>query len=145
LKRKKQQRPNHAMAGRCTFQGVLSLHKTNTTNPSPASTLEIICSDFKPYSSRTLIGFVTLSFPAVGLSLHECTYHRTEDGKAWVGFPARAYIQDGAKKWKRLADTLSKEAHYRFQHVAVRAIEKFLAEQKQKAAPSVPKTVIPKW
>lgn len=119
---------------------------TNTTTPQSSSTLEIIVSDFKPYSSRTLLGFVTLSLPAVGLTLHECTFHRTEDGKAWVGYPARGYLQDGAKKWKRLVDAMSKEAHYRFQFVAVKAIEQFLADQKEQAPSSgVPRAVIPKW
>ena len=109
--------------------------KTSTTDSTSASTLEIVVSDFKPYAKNTLVGFITLHVPAVGLSLHECTFHRCDDGKARVGFPARGYVQDGQKKWKWLVDTASNEWHYRFQHVAVKAVEEFLANQEAPSSP----------
>jgi hypothetical protein len=111
---------------------------TITTCSAPTSSLQIIVSQFKLYPKNTLIGFVTLELPAIGLTLHECTFHRGADGRGWVGFPARSYVQNGEKKWKRLVDTISKEAHYHFQSVAVRAIENYLAKQSQPPQSQLP-------
>ena len=121
--------------------------KTNSTpQASPSTSLQIVVKDLKPFKRNTLEGFVLLSLPQVGLELHECTFHRDANGNAWVGLPARSYQAQGQKKWMRLVDTTDKDAHYRLQRAAVRAVDEFLARQQTTTtpAPLPPKAAIPR-
>ena len=51
----------------------------------------IRCIHFRPYEKNTLKGFVDLELTRVGLVLHDCTWHRHENGKEWVGFLKMAF------------------------------------------------------
>lgn len=113
----------------------------DSTTSSASSSLEIVVLDFKPFPKNTLVGFFNLSLPAVGLTLCECTFHRSE-GKSWVGLPARSYEVGGVKKWMRLVEATDKSAHFRFQAVAVKAIENYLANL-QKPVSTLPRASIP--
>jgi hypothetical protein len=67
-----------------------------------------------------------------GLVLHDCTYHARADGVRWVGMPARDYIAAGEKKWFRLVDFNSCEAHQCFQTAALAALNEWLRTRGQK-------------
>ena len=95
---------------------------------SNGTELQIVVREFKPFTKNTLKGFATILLPAVGLVLFECPFHEREDGRKWLGLPARSYEKNGKKEWMRLAECADKDAHYRFQNVAVKAVEDFLAK-----------------
>jgi hypothetical protein len=95
---------------------------------------EITVSDWRPLrKGSSLQGFVTLVLPS-GLTLHDVTYHKREDGARWLGMPARSYTKaDGETAWTRIVDFNSKEAHARFQREAMAAVDKYFATEKDEA------------
>ena len=85
--------------------------------------MTIKCIKFRRFEKNTLKGFASLELPRVGIILHDCTWH-SKDGKEWVGFPARAYDQNGETRWMPLVE-FSKdagEARRQFQQQALDAI-----------------------
>jgi len=83
----------------------------------------------------SLRGFLTLTLPS-GMTLHDCSYHRREDGASWIGMPARQYTkQDGTTAWFRLVDFSDKDGHARFQKLAREAIDRYLAQNDRETAP----------
>jgi hypothetical protein len=108
--------------------------KTDSTPATAASTELIVeVESFRAFERNTLKGFCVLVFPSIGLKLFECAVHEREDGKRWIGFPARSYEKDGKREWFRLADTTNRVAHARIQAAALRALETFL--RKESATP----------
>src|SRR5262249_32075707 len=52
----------------------------------------ITASDLRPMERNTLRGFVTLALEPSGIVLHDCTLHRTPDGREWIGLPGKPKI-----------------------------------------------------
>jgi hypothetical protein len=51
---------------------------------------------------------------------------RGEDGKSWIGLPAKEYLKrDGEKSWVRIVDFEDKPAYFKFQSLAMKAIASF--------------------
>jgi hypothetical protein len=98
---------------------------TNSTRSS-APSIEVICESFKPFVKNTLQGFAMLVFPAIGVRIFECSFHKKSDTHYWVGFPSRAYEQGGQKKYARLIEATEQSWHYAQQDEMVEAIHKFL-------------------
>jgi hypothetical protein len=110
---------------------------TNSTTSASASTapLEVICEEFRSFAKNTVVGFATLSFPAIGLRIHDVAVHVTADRKMWIGWPSRE--KNG--NWVRLIEEVDGPAHFRLQAVAVKSIKKYL-DSLQVPAPSQPST-----
>jgi hypothetical protein len=95
----------------------------------------ITASDFKPMDKGALRGFVTLKLPS-GLVLKECTFMNSND-KEWIGLPGKPQIDREGKVRKDAAtgktlyvsivDFDSKEAHDKFQDLALAAVKTLLA------------------
>ncbi len=105
--------------------------QTNKNTPAAATSTELVVEveSFRAFERNTLRGFVVLVFPSIGLKLFECAVHEQEDGKRWIGFPARSYEKNGKKEWFRLADTTNRVAYARIQTAAFRALDAFLRKE----------------
>ena len=60
-----------------------------------------------------------------GLALHDCTWHRPANGKAWISFPARSYEDpNGGVSWAPVVEFAAgaKKARAQFQRQALEAI-----------------------
>jgi hypothetical protein len=88
--------------------------------------MSILCIKLRRYEKNTLRGFVDLQLTRVGLILRDCTWHVHEDGKEWVGFPARNYTDNttGEIKWQPLIEFApgAKRAREEFREQAIAAI-----------------------
>jgi hypothetical protein len=94
----------------------------------------IRCVRIRPYEKNTLRGFVDLELTRVGLVLRDCTWHRHENGKEWVGFPARPYEdKNGNTAWQPLIEFAegATEARKQFQAQALEAIHAVATEQEE--------------
>jgi hypothetical protein len=94
--------------------------------------MTIRCIRLRRFEKNTLQGFVDLELTRVGLILRDCTWHRHEDGKEWVGFPARSYTdQNGEIKWQPLVEFAqgAKEAREQFRKLAIEAIHAVADEE----------------
>jgi len=92
----------------------------------------IRCIRFRPFEKNTLRAFCDLELTRVGLVLRDCTWHRHEDGKEWVGFPARSYEgKDGTTQWQPLIEFAegAHETREQFRRLAIEAIHAAAAEQ----------------
>ena len=92
----------------------------------------IRCIKIRRYEKNTLKGFVDLELTRVGLVLRDCSWHQHENGKEWVGFAARSYIdKNGATQWQALIEFAegASEARKQFQQQALKAIHTAIAEQ----------------
>jgi hypothetical protein len=119
-----------------------------TTNQVSASTepFEIVCEDFQQHSSKkTLIGYCTLAFPAIGLRIFDCAFHVADDRRAWVTFPGN--FTNG--KWVPSLEAFDFTTYLRVQSAAIKSIRKFLdglqtpLTRPQPKAPGPPKAEIP--
>jgi hypothetical protein len=91
----------------------------------PEAHAVIRCIGFRAHQKNTLRGFVDLELTRVGLVIRDCTWHRHENGKEWVGFPARSYTdKNGETQWQALIEFASgaKAAREQFQAQALAAI-----------------------
>jgi hypothetical protein len=90
----------------------------------------------------SLQGFATIELPS-GLVLHDCAYHRREDGARWIGLPARQYTKaDGETAWARIVDFADKGAAARFQREAMAAIDRYFKQQETGVKRSLDSTLI---
>ena len=89
---------------------------------------EIICEEFRPFEKNTLVGFATLTLPAVGLRIKDCCFHR-KDGAEWVSLPARPYTKAGQTTYAAIFDFTSPEAKAHFQAAAAAAIRQAMREE----------------
>lgn len=88
---------------------------------SPAH-LQILCTQYVHAPKNTRLGFCTLSFPAAYLEISGCSYNLRSDGKYWIGLPSR--YENG--KWIPIVSAISRDQHFHVQHVAVKAVQKYL-------------------
>ena len=70
---------------------------------------------------NTLKGVFTLHLPS-GMQIHGAMLHQ-KNGARWIGLPAREYQLNGERKFARIIEFDSKEAHERFQSAALDAVE----------------------
>ena len=92
----------------------------------------IRCIKIRRYEKNTLKGFVDLELIRTGIIIRDCTWHRHENGKEWIGFPARSYTKDdGTTAWQPLVEFAegATEARKQFQQKALEAIHAAVAEQ----------------
>ena len=102
------------------------MQRDNTATPA-ASSIQVVVVSFKRFEKNTLRGFVTLTVSPPGITIHDCTYHQRDDGKSWIGWPARSYEKDGQTQWCRIVEAADKSAHWRLQSLACKAVEQYLA------------------
>jgi len=92
----------------------------------------IRCLKFRPYQKNTLQGFADLKLSRVGIIIHDCTFHRHQNGREWVGFPARSYNdKDGNTQRQALIEFApdAKRTREQFQEQAIAAIYEFAAKE----------------
>jgi len=92
----------------------------------------IRCVRLRPHEKNTLKAFVDLELTRVGLVLRDCTWHAHENGREWIGFPARSFEdKNGNTLWQPLVEFAdgASEARRQFQEQAVAAIHDFIDEQ----------------
>jgi hypothetical protein len=92
----------------------------------------IRASDWRPMERNTLKGFVTLRLEPSGLVLHDCTLHRTPDGREWIGLPGKPQIDregeqrrdpaTGKPLYTAVIEIPDKAARERFQTAALAAV-----------------------
>jgi hypothetical protein len=102
----------------------------NTTPSAPPPRSQMRVSDWRPMRKGvSLQGFFTATLPS-GMTLHDLTYHRREDGARWIGMPARSYVAaDGDTRWQRLVDFIDKSTFSRFQKQALAALDRLLGPE----------------
>jgi hypothetical protein len=97
----------------------------------------IRCLRFCPHQKNTLQGFADLELVRTGIVIHDCTWHRHENGKEWVGFPARSYTdKNGEPQWQALIEFApgAKQAREQFQAQALEAIHAEAADHEEKVS-----------
>jgi hypothetical protein len=98
------------------------------TRPARSPESEFTVSDWKPFQRNTLLGFLNLTTPS-GLIFRGCSIHEKE-GSRWISMPAQKLAKDdGTTTYKPMVEFVSKEARDRFNEVALRAVDRFLASQ----------------
>jgi hypothetical protein len=86
---------------------------------------EFLALDWKPMQRNTLQGFVTIVLPS-GLRIRECSLHE-KNGKRWVSLPGKPWTrQDGTTSYVAILDFADDEARFRFQRLALAAIDEML-------------------
>jgi hypothetical protein len=101
--------------------------------PKPADfggrRLEFWASDWKPYSKKSLLGFLSLNLPS-GLIFFHCRLHQ-KGGARWIGLPTQQYKKsDGSICYIRLIEFSSEEKARLFQEAALRAVDRLIGEAK---------------
>jgi hypothetical protein len=96
----------------------------------------IRASDWRPMERNSLKGFVTLALEPSGLVLHDCTVHRTPDGREWIGLPGKPQIDregqprkepaTGKTLYVPVVEIQGKDARERFQAAALVAVHQLL-------------------
>jgi hypothetical protein len=96
----------------------------------------IRCIKFRRRHRNTLQGFADLELTRVGIIIRDCTWHRSGDGREWVGLPARSYQdEDGVERWQPIVG-FARDAHQareQFYELALEAIHAFVDEQEREA------------
>jgi hypothetical protein len=97
--------------------------------------MSVRASNWRALQKNTLRGFVDLSLQPSGLVLRECSVHRTDAGRMWIGLPGKPQI-DGEGRLRRdqndkalyaaVVDFTDKPARERFQTAALEAVEALL-------------------
>ena len=92
----------------------------------------IKATDWRPIAKNTLVGFMTLELQPSGLVLNDCSFHRHQDGREWVGLPSKPQLDKsgvqrkdpntGKVLYTPVVEIKGKEARERFQEHAVAAI-----------------------
>jgi hypothetical protein len=96
----------------------------------------IHASRWRPMERGSLRGFVALSLQPSGLILHDCTLHRTADGREWIGLPSKPQVDregqhrkdpsTGKPLYSPVVEIQDKEARERFQAAALTAVHLLL-------------------
>src|SRR5262249_58981578 len=82
--------------------------ETNGVRPAVMH-IEVTATAFKPYAKNTLIGFVDLMLPSIGLTISGCTVHEKGESR-WIGLPGRPYTENGVTKYANILDFPDKDA-----------------------------------
>ena len=79
---------------------------------------------------QSLQGFFAVELPS-GLNILDCTYHQRDDGRRWVGMPAKSFKKDdGSLGWVQMIDFVDKRTRNRFTDQALVALDEYLKENK---------------
>ena len=78
-------------------------------------------SDWKAINRNTLMGSLSLTLPS-GLVIHNCLFHQKGDSR-WIQLPSQSYQLNGEKKYTKILEFETKEAHARFQRAALDAVD----------------------
>ena len=98
----------------------------------------IRASDWRAMQRNTLQGFCTLHLEPSGLVLRDCSFHRRDDGREWIGLPSKPQIdrdgnhrQDpktGKPAYVAIVEIPDKDRRERFQAAAIAAVHALLGE-----------------
>jgi hypothetical protein len=93
--------------------------------------------DYRPVDPprNTLVAFLNLRLSPSGLVLHDCTEHKTAEGKRWIGLPGRPRIDStahlhrkdvttGKFEWTPIVEIYGQAERERFQQAALAAIDR---------------------
>ena len=88
------------------------------------------CTDFRRYTSGTLLGFGTFENTDTGMAIGDCPIHE-KNGKRWVGMPARPMLdrdrnlitEGGKVQYAQVITFTTKEARDVWVGQALRALE----------------------
>jgi hypothetical protein len=104
----------------------------------------IRASDWRPVERNSLRGFITLNLEPSGLVLRDCTVHRTQDGREWIGLPAKPQIdrdgqhrkdpETGKSLYTAVVEVQGKEAWERFQTAPLAAVRQLLGAASSRAS-----------
>src|ERR1051325_4979374 len=96
----------------------------------------ILASDWHPLERHTLRGFVTLALDPSGLVLRDCTYHRHQDGREWIGLPGKPQLDTNGQQrrdpatgkalYVPVVEIPDKDARERFQRAALEAVHRLI-------------------
>lgn len=90
--------------------------------------MSIQITDFKDYHKNTLLGFLTIRIPTVGLEIRDIALHR-KNGRRWLQLPAKPYPkQDGTQGWNYIICFPDKSRYRRFEEVTLKALDEFRGE-----------------
>lgn len=90
--------------------------------------LQVHCILFREFRRNTLLGFASFVVEPFGLVIEGCNAHE-KDGERWVNLPSRQYKDEaGVTQWQPLIRFERKSSYWRFQSLALAAIDEFLAE-----------------
>jgi hypothetical protein len=92
--------------------------------------MEIVITDYRPASGKSLKAFVEIEFPEVGLRLKDVAYHKNHR-KSWLQLPTLKFKRpDGSRGFNHIVDFTSKELYQEFQESASTALSAFHGEQR---------------
>jgi hypothetical protein len=94
----------------------------SNSHNTPELTIEILT--FKKFIKGALCGWVDLTLPAIGLTLHSLGLFE-KDGRRWLGLPQREYEAGGERKFAAVAEFIDRAANERFQRAALTALDAF--------------------
>ena len=93
---------------------------------------------FRKYQRNSLQAFLNLLLTNVGLEIKDCTLH-SANGKKWIGLPAKPYDkEDGSTGYSYIIKFPEKDKYAAFQKQALRAVEQYLATQKEVSDEDIP-------
>lgn len=85
--------------------------------------MNVMLRDYREYEKNTLKAFVTIEILDIHLVIKDCTVHQ-KDGRAWIGFPGRKYIDgDGNEAWTNILEFKDDAAREDFRKAAVSAVK----------------------
>lgn len=88
-----------------------------------------VSGSWRPFEKNTLKGFVSILLPS-GMRINDVTLHE-RDGKRWIGMPAQRYTAlDGSTKFSPIVEFESDKARFRFQSLALKALDRLLEGSK---------------
>jgi len=84
----------------------------------------VVATNWRPMGKNTLVGFCDLEIPHWKLQIKGVMWHRrASDGREWISFPGREYIdKDGSKKYVDIVVWSDRDVHFRFQRAALEAV-----------------------
>lgn len=108
------------------WDGSSSRHNTST---EPLPPYRVTCTESRAFEKNTLLCFVTLIVDPPGMTLKGCAVH-AKNGKRWVNLPSKQYTgESGVTLWQPLVTIEDKSEYWRFQNLALTALDKYQGRQ----------------
>ena len=93
--------------------------------------MDIKIISFDPYSGKTMIGFLAVRLPDVGLEIRDIALHK-KNGKRWLQLPVKPYKKkDGGKGWSYILNFHKKEQYNKFQEATLKALDAFQRQDRR--------------
>lgn len=98
--------------------------------------IEVI--NYKPFEKGSLVAFVDLYVPKMGLEIYGCSIHRKDDGR-WLNLPSKEYQdkETGETKWSSVIRFRDKDHFAKFCKAALHVVDEHV-RQNQAPAPTQP-------